>query len=1493
QGISSDRLRGEIMTTATESEADLLESTRSETVPLLSDDLHHLYGSSTTRRRGLLGKKPFRGGCSNCCNSCCSEPTMVALKHRAESLFQLLFPFYSLISGGSYSSKALVSDLLAGLTMSVFHIPQGLANSLLAGLKPINGLYTSLIPVALYSLIGRSLHQSIGTFSLTSLLLADMIGTTYRQYMDQLPGSNSTISNCSLYSEVDEINLNADCSSDSDEYYGGLTVEEYARLQVAVLGSFAASVINMALGTLQLGFVMKYVSNPMLRGFTTAAAVHIFTSQVPMLLGVQPTGGDNFVKLIASYTGIINDIASTNWTTVITSVACMVPLYLMKEYLNPRVKKCIKVPLPVELLIILSALVASHALQLQSRFSVDVVGTVPRGLPLPLVPDFSFMPNVLLPCLPVSLVGAAMSLSIGKMYALQFDYEVNYNGELFVLGTSSLFGSFFQCFYATGALARCTVVVGAGMKSQVASAVSCLVLLLVVLAVGPLFEAVPECALASVIVVSLVGVFKQVTDIPKLWREAKYLDLSTWLLTAVSVLVLDVSLGLAVGFCYSLACTLVTRCMATRREGQPGDSDARDARRRGSKISVSYSSNQNGSSSAAVDVSRVDSATKYPMMIGWDSFNDEPRSGRPRTSVTEDVVAHADAIIREDWSIMLRFLAYELGVSYGSAHNIMHEQLGRTKTCARWVPHLLTPEQQAERDKQSNMVWLAEDEPRPEVLKTGFRSRKRMFTIFFNSQGVVSVNILPAGATVTARYYTDTVLPGVLQERQELIDQLQHNVSESFRVDEVQRSVETDHFQPRQLLCRWVLADVSVDVFVANVAKDRYSGRLGAQDHGEQGEAQTDSQGAQTDSQLTFRMSTESAATSHMIKLRGEIMTTATESEADLLESTRSETVPLLSDDLHHLYGSSTTRRRGLLGKKPFRGRCSNCCNSCCSEPTMVALKHRAGSLFQLLFPFYSLISGGSYSSKALVSDLLAGLTMSVFHIPQGLANSLLAGLKPINGLYTSLIPVALYSLIGRSLHQSIGTFSLTSLLLADMIGTTYQVDEINLNADCSSDSDEYYGGLTVEEYARLQVAVLGSFAASVINMALGTLQLGFVMKYVSNPMLRGFTTAAAVHIFTSQVPMLLGVQPTGGDNFVKLIASYTGIINDIASTNWGNRNHLRCVHEYLNPRVKKCIKVPLPVELLIILSALVASHALQLQSRFGVDVVGTVPRGLPLPLVPDFSFMPNVLLPCLPVSLVGAAMSLSIGKMYALQFDYEVNYNGELFVLGTSSLFGSFFQCFYATGALARCTVVVGAGMKSQVASAVSCLVVLLVVLAVAPLFEAVPECALASVIVVSLVGVFKQVTDIPKLWREAKYLDLSTWLLTAVSVLVLDVSLGLAVGFCYSLACTLVTRCMATRREGQPGDSDARDARRRGSKISVSYSSNQNGSSSAAVDVSRVDSATKYPMMIGRRAGQANKNCCADGVSHEHYQSSTTRQTVSNSFQSCAFFKSINFDK
>ena len=142
-------------------------------------------------------------------------------------------------------------------------------------------------------------------------------------------------------------------------------------------------------------------------------------------------------------------------------------------------------------------------------------------------------------------------------------------------------------------------------------------------------------------------------------------------------------------------------------------------------------------------------------------------------------------------------------MSLGSSHSILHKELGRSKRCARWVPHMLTegqcqecvrisklwlqmfPENEPRRisdvvtgdecwisfftnkDKSSNMAWLAEDDPRAEVLKTGFRSRKRMFTIFFNTQGVVAVDILQDKATISAKYCTEDVLPQVLQSRAE------------------------------------------------------------------------------------------------------------------------------------------------------------------------------------------------------------------------------------------------------------------------------------------------------------------------------------------------------------------------------------------------------------------------------------------------------------------------------------------------------------------------------------------------------------------------------------------------------------------------------------------------------------------------------------------------------------------------------------------------------
>ena len=185
---------------------------------------------------------------------------------------------------------------------------------------------------------------------------------------------------------------------------------------------------------------------------------------------------------------------------------------------------------------------------------------------------------------------------------------------------------------------------------------------------------------------------------------------------------------------------------------------------------------------------------------GRDDFKDKERSGRPSTSVNEGSAARAAVLLKEDRSATIGYLAAELGISVGSTHTLLHDEMGLRKRCSRWIPHLLTVDQKRQRvaicrdllnqfepngpkrlsdvatgdecwipyfvtpHKQKNMVWLAEDSPRPQILKPGFRSKKRMFTIFFNSQGPIIVDVMPEGATITAAYYTNTVLTQLVQK---------------------------------------------------------------------------------------------------------------------------------------------------------------------------------------------------------------------------------------------------------------------------------------------------------------------------------------------------------------------------------------------------------------------------------------------------------------------------------------------------------------------------------------------------------------------------------------------------------------------------------------------------------------------------------------------------------------------------------------------------------
>ncbi|PAA87958.1 hypothetical protein BOX15_Mlig014609g2 [Macrostomum lignano] len=500
-------------------------------------DFNNAYGEA------LLGHAPFsstvRSSMAKACS--CSRD---AWRLRALNLL----PLVGQIRTGQYSKMDIVSDLVAGFTTCVFHIPQGLAYGLLAGLKPINGLYTSLIPVFIYALFGRSRHLSIGTFSLMSLLLSDMIIGNYEAY---LPRLNATAL---------ELPLN-------------YTAVEYAKLQSAIVGSFAASLIILAIGVFRLGFFMRYVSDSMLKGFTAAAAVQVLVSQLPLLLGVKPERTVSQFKIAGSLINLFQVIETANFVTMGLSAACCAVLYLVKEFINPLVKKKFKVPLPIELLIIIITLLASEFSNMSSNLGVVIVGEVPRGLPVPIIPDLGFLPTVFPSAIPVGIVGGVVTMSLAKMYCLEFQYSYDFNEDFAILGVSSLVSSFFQCFFACGALARNSVVVSVGMKSQISSLISCSGMLLVLLAIGPYFRSIPTCVLGSIIVVSLINVIKQVTELPQIWRISR-IDFSVWLVAALSVLILDVTLGLAIGLGFTLF-SVVLRTQSPRIAvlGRIGDTD--------------------------------------------------------------------------------------------------------------------------------------------------------------------------------------------------------------------------------------------------------------------------------------------------------------------------------------------------------------------------------------------------------------------------------------------------------------------------------------------------------------------------------------------------------------------------------------------------------------------------------------------------------------------------------------------------------------------------------------------------------------------------------------------------------------------------------------------------------------------------------------------------------------------------------------------------------
>ncbi|KAK3776999.1 hypothetical protein RRG08_049138, partial [Elysia crispata] len=269
-----------------------------------------------------------------------------------------IFPFIRIMRRYQWRSD-LPSDVVSGLTVGIMQLPQGMAYAMLADLPPVVGLYMSFFPVIIYFFFATSKQISMGTVAVVSLMTAGVIS-----------------SQTSLWREENGIDEAAMANNLTAEW----RAEEIAfKISIAASISFISGLAQVGMGVLRFGFVTTYMGDAMVSGFTTGAAVHVFTSQVKYVFGIDVPRFPNLFQIINTYVRVFRELPNTNLPTLLLSVICMIVLYIVKVYVNQRYKTKLKMPVPIELAVVVVSTLASHYGNFKDRWSIKVVGEIPAG----------------------------------------------------------------------------------------------------------------------------------------------------------------------------------------------------------------------------------------------------------------------------------------------------------------------------------------------------------------------------------------------------------------------------------------------------------------------------------------------------------------------------------------------------------------------------------------------------------------------------------------------------------------------------------------------------------------------------------------------------------------------------------------------------------------------------------------------------------------------------------------------------------------------------------------------------------------------------------------------------------------------------------------------------------------------------------------------------------------------------------------------------------
>ncbi len=390
------------------------------------------------------------------------------------------------------------------------------------------------------------------------------------------------------------------------------------------------------------------------------------------------------------------------------------------------------------------------------------------------------------------------------------------------------------------------------------------------------------------------------------------------------------------------------------------------------------------------------------------------------------------------------------------------------------------------------------------------------------------------------------------------------------------------------------------------------------------------------------------------------------------------------------------------------------------------------------------------YRRADLAGDLTAGLTTAVLLIPQAMAYALLAGLPPVVGLYAAIAPPLVYAVFGSSPRLAVGPVAMDSLLVAAAVGSVAVAG--------------------TETYVVIAAAL--ALMVGALQLGMGALRLGFVVNFLSRPVLSGFTSAAALVIAASQLGPLLGVKLGASTALHTIVLELAGSLGKVHLPTLALAGVSMAALVLLGRWRGKA--------LLVVALGIAASALLDLPG-LGVAVLGEVPPGLPTPAVPQVPWATLVALgpAALTIALVSFMEAISSGL--AVAGAQRPVADRELTALGLANIAAGLMRGYPIAGGLSRTAVNAQAGARTGLAGVITASLVAVALLVLTPLLRGLPRVSLAAIIVVAVFGLVDH--KLPReLWR-VRPRELPVLVLTFAATLSLGITTGLVLGVLASL--------------------------------------------------------------------------------------------------------------